>query len=145
MGASSSTPSGAGEAFTERYAALPDGVHKAVEALCAKGDTRLLTAHPSAPSPFPAVPVGVVVRLSHETASAALACVPRLQRKHYELIPKHLTELDFFISFFSHLTAIVDSQCAGAMCIVALSVFIHLDPLVPSGRLVVGRAINESV
>ena len=115
MGASSSTPSGAGEAFTERYAALPDGVHKAVEALCAKGDTRLLTAHPSAPSPFPPVPVGVVVRLSHETASAALACVPRLQRKHYELIPKHLTELDFFISFFSHLTAIVDSQCAGAM------------------------------
>ena len=115
MGASSSTPSGAGEIFTNRYAALPDSVHKAVEALCAKGDTRLLNAHPSAPSPFPPVPVGIVVRLSHETASAALACVPRLQRKHYELIPKHMTELDFFISFFSHLTAIVDSQCAGAM------------------------------
>ena len=115
MGASSSTPSGAGEAFSESYAALPAEVRTQVEALCAKGDMRLLKPHSSAPSPFPPVPVGVVVRLNHEVAIAALATVPRLQRKHFELIPKHLSELDFFISFFSHLTAIVDSQCPGAM------------------------------
>ena len=114
MGAASST-SQAGETFTTLYAALPEEAHEAVEALCAKADTRLLKAHPNAPLPFPPVPVGVVVQLNYEIASAALACVGRLQRKHYELIPKQLSELDFFISFFSHLTVIVDAMCPGAM------------------------------
>ena len=36
------------------------------------------------------------------------------QRKHYETIPKSLSELDFFVSFFSHLTAIVNAHCPGA-------------------------------
>ena len=38
---------------------------------------------------------------------AALAAVPRLQRKHYETIPKSLTEMDFWVNFFTHLTVIV--------------------------------------
>lgn len=113
MGASNST--GSGEKFSACYAALPKEAHEAVDSICAKVDGRLLKAHPSAPLPFPAVPVGVVVQLDYEIASAALTCVPRLQRKHYELIPKQLSELDFFISFFSHLTAIVDATCPGAM------------------------------
>ena len=54
-------------------------------------------------------------RLSNEVAAAALQVVPRLQRKHYEMIPKSLSELDFFICFFSHVTAIVDLNCPGAM------------------------------
>jgi len=53
---------------------------------------------------------------------------------------------DFYAIYLSGGDAAAGvAQCAGAMCIIALSVFIHLDPLVPSGRLVVGRAINESV
>ena len=37
----------------------------------------------------------------------ALAAVPRLQRKHYESIPKSLKEMDFWTNFFTHLTVIV--------------------------------------
>ena len=61
--------------------------------------------------------MGVIVQLDHDLASAALATVPRLQRKHYELIPKSLSELDFFVSFFSHLTAIVNSHCPDAFAL----------------------------
>lgn len=114
MGASSSALSAEAEAFSESYAALPDDVHDIVEALCEKDSLALLKAHSGAPPPFPAVPIGVVLQLDHGMASAALAAVPRLQRKHYELIPKSLSELDFFISFFSHLSAIVAANCPGA-------------------------------
>lgn len=116
MGANSST-SAAADSFRELYAALPDDVHDQVEALCQKDDTRILKPHPSAPPPFPpgALLVGMTCRLSNEVAAAALQVVPRLQRKHYEMIPKSLSELDFFICFFSHLTAIVDLNCPGAM------------------------------
>lgn len=103
MGAEQSTPT----AFTVIYEALPDDAHDQVEALCAKDDDRLLKPHARAPPPYPPVPIGVTVRLSSSMASAALAAVPRLQRKHYEMIPKSLSEIDFWISFFSHLTAIV--------------------------------------
>ena len=49
-----------------------------------------------------------------------MPAVPRLQRKHYELIPKTLSELDFFVSFFSHLTVIIDTNSAGAFDVVGL-------------------------
>ena len=67
------------------------------------------------PAQFPPLLVGVTVRLSQEVASAALATVPRLQRKHYEMIPRSLTELEFFLSFFSHVSAIVAQNCPGAL------------------------------
>jgi len=85
-----------------------------VEALCEKDNNALLKPNLGAPPPFPPTLVGVKVQLDHDVASAALSAVPRLQRKHYELIPKSLTELDFFISFFSHLTVIVQTNCADA-------------------------------
>jgi len=111
MGAQQSQPS----EFEELYNALPDDVHDQIEALAARDSTLLLKPHPAAPPPFPPLLVGVTVRLSHTTASAALSVVPRLQRKHYEVIPKQLSELEFFLSFFSHLTAIVQANCPGAM------------------------------
>ena len=40
----------------------------------------------------------------------ALRMVPRLQKKHYEMIPKRISEIDFWVSFFSHMTAIVQAQ-----------------------------------
>ena len=115
MGAANSTQSRAAEQFATLYEALPDDVHDQIEALVAKDDMRLLKPHPSAPPPFPTLLIGVTCRLSQQVAATALATVPRLQRKHYEMIPKSLTELDFFISFFSHMTAIVDRNCPGAM------------------------------
>jgi len=113
MGAASSSP--LADAFAAQYEALPDDVHDQIEALCAKDDMRLLKPHPAAPPPFPPLLVGVTVRLSQEVASAALATVPRLQRKHYEMIPRSLTELEFFLSFFSHVSAIVAQNCPGAL------------------------------
>jgi len=110
MGAGQSSD-GSGESFQAFYAALPDDTHDQIEALCAKDDARLLQAHPHAPSPTPAVPIGVTVRLSQGMAGAALATVPRLQRKHYELIPKALSEMDFWVSFFSHMTVVCQSSC----------------------------------
>ena len=113
MGASVSTSAEA-EVFPTAYASLPDNVHDMIEQLSEKDSLALLKPNPSAPPPFPPSLVGVVVKLDHQMASAALATVPRLQRKHYELIPKSLSELDFFVSFFSHLTAIVNANCEGA-------------------------------
>ena len=98
-------------AFESFYTALPDHVHDQIEGLCEKGDERLLKPHSKAPQPFPPVPVGVVVRLSSAVAGSALTAVPRLQRKHYEMIPKALSEIDFWVSFFSHCTAIVMANC----------------------------------
>jgi len=109
MGAEQSSSAGAD--FTALYESLPDDVCDQIEALCARGEDRLLKPHLGAPPAFPAVPVGITVRLSAATASAALAVVPRLQRKHYEMIPKAMTEMDFWISFFSHLTAIIEGNC----------------------------------
>ena len=43
-------------------------------------------------------------------ARAALLLVPRLQRKHYELIPKQLDEMSFWVNFFSHVTVLVASE-----------------------------------
>jgi hypothetical protein len=114
MGAANSAPSAEAEAFASSYAELPDDVHDIVEALCDKDSAALLKPNLAAPAPFPPTLVGVVVQLDHGVASAALSCVPRLQRKHYETIPKSLSELDFFVSFFSHLTAIVNAHCPGA-------------------------------
>ena len=111
MGSASSTLA---DRFQSAYEALPEDVREMVESLCAKDDQRLLKPHPAAPSPYPPVPVGVVVRLSNDLASRALKVVPRLQRKHYEMIPKQLSEVDFFLSFFSHLTAITDAHCPGS-------------------------------
>ena len=112
MGAGNSTLSAEAEAFAEKYNALPDDVHDMVEALCEKDSLALLKPNGSAPQPFPPSLVGVTIQLDHGMASAALAAVPKLQRKHYMLIPKSLSELDFFISFFSHLTAIVNVRAA---------------------------------
>jgi len=50
---------------------------------------------------------GVSVALDHAAATGALGAVPRLQRKHYELIPKVLDEMAFWEAFFSHATVIV--------------------------------------
>ena len=114
MGAGGSTISAEADDFPVSYAALPDDVHDMVEALCEKDSMALLKPNLAAPPPFPPSLVGVVIQLDHAVASAALAAVPRLQKKHYQLIPKSLSELDFFISFFSHLTAIVNAHCPGA-------------------------------
>ena len=105
MGAEQSSAA-AGEAFKAFYASLPDDTHDQIEALCAKDDARLQKAHPLAPAAFPPVPIGITVRLSPGAAGAALATVPRLQRKHYEMIPKVITEMEFWVSFFSHLTSV---------------------------------------
>ena len=70
----------AATAFKTFYASLPDEAHAQIQALCAKDDVRLLHPNPHAPPPFPAVPIGVTVRLSEGMAAAALATVPRLQR-----------------------------------------------------------------
>jgi len=107
MGAEQSS---AATPFTAFYESLDDDVCDQIEALCAKDDGRLLKPHGSAPPPFPQVPIGFTVRLSTATAGAALVAVPRLQRKHYETIPKTMAELDFWISFFSHVTVIVGAS-----------------------------------
>uniref|UniRef100_A0A7S2N4G7 BSD domain-containing protein n=1 Tax=Haptolina brevifila TaxID=156173 RepID=A0A7S2N4G7_9EUKA len=109
MGAEQSSTAGAD--FTTFYEGLPDDVCDQIEALCGKGEDRLLKPHLGAPPAFPTVPVGTTVRLSSATAAAALAVVPRLQRKHYEMIPKSMPEMDFWVSFFSHMTAVIEGNC----------------------------------
>ena len=69
-----------------------------VTALASKESDAILKPNPKAPGPLPPVPVGVTVRLDSEMARAALLIVPRLQRKHYELIPKQLDEMSFWVS-----------------------------------------------
>ena len=96
--------------FGELYTALPDVGRAQVDALAEKADTTLLQPHPAAPDPFPTVPVGVTMRLNHAVAQGALSTVPRLQRKHYEMIPKSLEEPAFFVNFFSHVTVIVKTS-----------------------------------
>lgn len=105
MGAAESTQGG--DKFRDLWEALPDEVKANVAALCAKDDDTLLKPNPSSPPPLPPVPVGVTVRLDSDMARAALDVVPRLQRKHYELIPKKLDEVSFWINFFTHLTVVV--------------------------------------
>ena len=68
-----------------------------VVALASKESEVILKPNPKAPGPLPPVPVGVTVRLDSEMARAALLVVPRLQRKHYETIPKHLDEMTFWV------------------------------------------------
>jgi len=105
MGAAESTT-----AFADVWAALPPAALERAAALAAKESDALLAAHPAAPKPNPEVPYGVCVQLDKQAARAALACVPRLQRKHYELIPKKLAELTFWEHFFSHLTVIATEE-----------------------------------
>ena len=83
--------------FSDLYAALPPEGRARLDALGERGDSTLLQPHPKAPEPFPEVPVGVTMRLNHAVARDALSVVTRLQRKHYELIPKSLDEPDFFV------------------------------------------------
>ena len=99
MGAAESRSS----SFAELFAALPPAGQEQLAALAEKGSTTLLKPHPAAPAPFPEVPVGVSIRLSTDSAASALSTVPRLQRKHYEMIPKEIEEASFFINFFSHV------------------------------------------
>jgi len=93
--------------FDELWSALPEEVQAKVTAICAKDDDTLLKPNAASPSPLPPVPVGITVKLDPDAAKAALAAVPRLQRKHYEMIPKSLDEMSFWINFFTHLTVIV--------------------------------------
>ena len=96
MGAEQSVPSSMG--FETLWASLPDDVQASVTALASKESDAILKPNPKAPGPLPPVPVGVTVRLDSEMARAALLIVPRLQRKHYELIPKQLDEMSFWVS-----------------------------------------------
>ena len=96
MGAEQSVPSSVG--FEALWASLPDDVQASVTALASKESDAILKPNPKAPGPLPPVPVGVTVRLDSEMARAALLIVPRLQRKHYELIPKQLDEMSFWVS-----------------------------------------------
>ena len=96
MGAEQSVPSSMG--FEALWASLPDDVQARVTALASKESDAILKPNPKAPGPLPPVPVGVTVRLDSEMARAALLIVPRLQRKHYELIPKQLDEMSFWVS-----------------------------------------------
>jgi hypothetical protein len=65
------------------------------------------TISPRTRLPCPMYQLGTSSALDHSAATAALATVPRLQRKHYELIPKVMDEMAFWTAFFSHVTAIV--------------------------------------
>lgn len=105
----------AGEQFEQLYAELPPEVRERIAALAAPGSEILLKPHASAPPPFPKVPIGVAVRLQSDVAQAALALVPRLQRKHHELTPRSLSETEFWCSFFSHVTAIIGAACPAAL------------------------------
>jgi len=93
--------------FDAVWAELPTEAKAAVDALLTRESTALLKPHPGAPPASPKVPVGITVQLDHAAAQEALAAVPRLQRKHYESIPKSLKEMDFWTNFFTHLTVIV--------------------------------------
>ena len=95
MGAEQSMPSSMG--FEALWASLPDDVQASVAALASKESDVILKPNPKAPGPLPPVPVGVTVRLDSEMARAALLIVPRLQRKHYETIPKLLDEMTFWV------------------------------------------------
>ena len=79
------------------HASSPCLRQASVTALASKENDAILTPHPKAPGPFPPVPVGVTVRLDGDMARAALLSVPRLQRKHYEMIPKQLDEMTFWV------------------------------------------------
>ena len=105
-----SVPSSVG--FEALWASLPDDVQASVAALASKESDAILKPNPKAPGPLPPVPVGVTVRLDSEMARAALLTVPRLQRKHYELIPKQLDEMSFWVNFFSHMTVLVGPKHA---------------------------------
>lgn len=111
MGAEQSTPSSGGR-FDALWAALPDDVKARVGELCSKESETLLKPNSAAPPPLPPVPLGVTVRLDPDVARAALSAVPRLQRKHYELIPKQLDEMSFWINFFTHFTVLVAEKNA---------------------------------
>ena len=93
--------------FGALYAALPDDAKAKIDTLANKDSTALASPHPKAPPAYPPTPRGVVVMLDTAAAAAALHAVPRLQRRQYELVPKHMDELTFFVNFFSHATAIV--------------------------------------
>lgn len=84
--------------FAELYAALPEEGRARINEMAERESTTLLSRHPAAPDPSPTVPVGITMRLRHAEAREALSIVPRLQRKHYEMIPKAIDEADFFVS-----------------------------------------------
>lgn len=94
------------------WAALPEDVQASVAEIVSKESDVLLKPNPKAPGPFPPVPVGVTVRLDSEMARGALSAVPRLQTKHYEMIPRKLDEMSFWVNFFSHLTVLVGPKHA---------------------------------
>jgi len=96
--------------FAALYAALPEAARARLARLAERDDPTLLTPHAAAPHPLPSAPVGVTMRLRHAEAREALRTVPRLQRKHYELIPRALAEADFFVNFFTHATVIVREE-----------------------------------
>ena len=58
------------------------------------------------PSAIPKLPIGMECFLDEAAATAALTTVPGLQYKHYQLVPKKMSERAFWVSAFSHLTAI---------------------------------------
>ena len=98
---------GSSSSFSAVWAELPDAAKDEIAALAGKDSTALLKPHPKAPPAAPPVPLGTKASLDHTAATAALTLVPRLQRKHYETIPKTLTEAAFWEAFFSHATVIV--------------------------------------
>ena len=89
------------------WAELPAEKRAAVEAMCSKDATALLTPSTKSPAAFPVVPLGVEVFVDEAAATAALTSVAGLQKKHYSLVPKKLDEKTFWVNFFTQLTAIV--------------------------------------
>lgn len=110
MGAEQSAPAGE-SAFAALHAALPEEAVAQMAALAERDNDTLLLPHPQAPVPNPMVPVGVVVKLDRASAMDALDLVPRLQRKHYELVrPSGLDEQDFWVNVRSLALAMVKRE-----------------------------------
>ena len=88
------------------WAKLSEAQKATVSALCGKDNAALLTPNGSVPPAFPPLPMGMRCYIDEAAATAALSSVPGLQYKHYTLVPNKLPEKDFWVNFFSHVTAI---------------------------------------
>ena len=100
---------GSENSFEIAWKSMPDEKKALVAALASKESEVMLSPNVKSPPPFPVLPIGMECFIDEHAATAALAGVPGLQSKHYMCVPKKLTEKQFWVNFFSHVTAIVNA------------------------------------
>ena len=90
------------DSFSAAWANLGAEKRAAVESLAAAGSNALLNPCPQSAPAFPTVPAGIEVFIDEAAATAAFRLVSGLQKKHYALVPRKLSERSFWVNFFTH-------------------------------------------